>query len=143
METVGQLLRRHRLEKRMSAEEISRATRVPMSSVERIESDRFDELPGEVFVRGFLKSYARGVGVAPEDVLALYTASRRVAWVTPLPLSSGNPAMRPARSKRYGVALAFVLLLILFTLALSIVLKPRGDDMPQELSRLPASSARA
>ena len=51
--------------------------------------------------------------------------------------------MRPARSKRYGVALAFVLLLILFTLALSIVLKPRGDDMPQELSRLPASSARA
>jgi hypothetical protein len=28
-----------------------------------------------------------------------------------------------------------VLLLILFTLALSIVLKPRGDDMPQELSR--------
>jgi hypothetical protein len=32
------------------------------------------------------------------------------------------------------VAVAFVLLLILFTLALSIVLKPRGGDMPQELS---------
>ncbi len=143
METVGQLLRRHRLEKRMSAEEISRATRVPMSSVERIESDRFDELPGEVFVRGFLKSYARAVGLPAEDVLARYTASRRVAWVTPLPLSSSNPAVKPARSKRYGVALAFVLLLILFTLALSIVLKPRGDDMPQELSRLPASSVRA
>lgn len=143
METVGQLLRRHRLEKRMSAEEISRATRVPMSSVERIESDRFDELPGEVFVRGFLKSYARAVGVPAEDVLARYTASRRVTWVTPLPLSSGNPAVKPARSKRYGVALAFVLLLILFTLALSIVLKPRGDDMPQELSRLPAAAARA
>jgi len=30
-----------------------------------------------------------------------------------------------------------VLLLILFTLALSIVLKPRGDDMPQELSAAP------
>jgi len=36
------------------------------------------------------------------------------------------------------VAIAFVLLLILFTLALSIVLKPRGDDMPQELSARPA-----
>lgn len=143
METVGQLLRRHRLEKRMSAEEISRATRVPMSSVERIEADRFDELPGEVFVRGFLKSYARAVGLPAEDVLARYTASRRVAWVTPLPLSSSNPAVKPARSKRYGVALAFVLLLILFTLALSIVLKPRGDDMPQELSRLSATAVRA
>lgn len=125
----------------MSAEEISRATRVPMSSVERIEADRFDELPGEVFVRGFLKSYARAVGLSADDVLARYTASRRVAWVTPLPLSSANPTVKPARSKRYGVALAFVLLLILFTLALSIVLKPRGDDMPQELSALPAPSA--
>jgi cytoskeletal protein RodZ len=141
METVGQLLRRSRLEKRMSVEEISRATRVPASSVERIESDRFDELPGEVFVRGFLKSYARALAIPSEDVLARYTASRRVAWVTPLPLSSS--VAKPARSKRYGVALAFVLLLILFTLALSIVLKPRSDDMPQELSLVASPGALA
>lgn len=116
----------------MSIAEIARATRVPTSSVERIESDQFDELPAEVFVRGFLKSYARAVGVSEDDVLARYTSSRRVAWVTPLPLPS---ALKPARSRRVGVAVAFVLLLILFTLALSIVLKPRGGDMPQELSR--------
>jgi cytoskeletal protein RodZ len=132
METVGTYLRRCREAKRMSVEEVSRATRVPASSVERIEADRFDELPGEVFVRGFLKSYARAVGLQVDEVLARYTASRRVAWVTPLPIS--NPIARPARGRRFGVAIAFVLLLILFTLALSIVLKPRGDDMPQELS---------
>jgi cytoskeletal protein RodZ len=139
-ETVGQLLRRHRIDKRMSVEEISRATRVPMSSVERIEDDRFDELPGEVFVRGFLKAYARAVGLPADEVLARHTASRRVAFVTPLPLSTQNAMGKPARGRRYGVALAFVLLLILFTLALSIVLKPRGDDMPQELSSLDAAS---
>ena len=137
-QTVGQYLRRHRQEKRMSIEEVSRTTRVPMQSVERIESDRFDELPGEVFVRGFLTAYARAVDIAPEDVLARYTASRRVAWVTPLPISTPS---KPARGRRYGVAIAFVLLLILFTLALSIVLKPRGDDMPQELSWGACSSA--
>jgi cytoskeletal protein RodZ len=131
MESVGQHLRQRREAKGMSIEEVARATRVPMSSVERLESDQFDELPGEVFVRGFMKSYARAVGLDPDDVLARYTASRRVAWVTPLPISSPT---RPARSRRYGVAIAFVLLLILFTLALSIVLKPRGDDVPQELS---------
>ncbi len=117
----------------MSLEELSRATRVPSSSVERIEADQFDELPGEVFVRGFLKSYARAVDLNPDDVLARYTASRRVAWVTPLPITSA--ATKPARGRRFGVAIAFVLLLILFTLALSIVLKPRGHDMPQELSQ--------
>jgi cytoskeletal protein RodZ len=139
MESVGQYLRKHRENKRMSIEEVSRATRVPSSSVERIEADHFDELPGEVFVRGFLKSYARSLGLTPEDVLARYTASRRVVWVTPLPIVSPT---RPARGRRFGVAIAFVLLLILFTLALSIVLKPRGDDMPQELSQLPRSGAR-
>ena len=132
MESVGQYLRKHRENKRMSIEEVSRATRVPSSSVERIEADRFDELPGEVFVRGFLKSYARSLGLTPEEVLARYTASRRVVWVTPLPISAPS---KPARGRRLGVAVAFVLLLILFTLALSIVLKPRGDDMPQELSQ--------
>jgi cytoskeletal protein RodZ len=131
MEPLGQYLRRHREKKQMSVEEIARSTRLPMDSVTRIEADQFDELPGEVFVRGFLKSYARAVGLPADEVLARYTASRRVAWVTPLPITS---PVKPARGRRFGVAVAFVLLLILFTLALSIVLKPRGQDMPQELS---------
>ncbi|MBN1611700.1 MAG: helix-turn-helix domain-containing protein [Polyangiaceae bacterium] len=136
MDTVGRFLRQQRLARGMSLEEVARTTRVPISSVERIEADQFDELPGEVFVRGFLKSYARAVGVPADDVLARYTASRRVAWVTPLPLSSPT---KPPRGRRFGIALALVLLLILFTLALSIVLKPRSDDMPQELSSLTLS----
>lgn len=139
MTSVGQYLQKLRVEKGMSIEEVSRSTRVPVSSVERIEADRFGELPGEVFVRGFLRSYARAVAVPPDDVLARYTASRRVAWVTPLPIVS---PVRPARGRRFGVAIAFVLLLILFTLALSIVLRPRGDDMPQELSRTSDPAAR-
>jgi cytoskeletal protein RodZ len=125
-----------REQRKMSVEEVSRATRVPIASVERIETDRFDELPGEVFVRGFLKSYARALNVPADDVLARYTASRRVAWVTPLPISAPS---KPARGRRVGVVVALFLLLILFTLALSIVLKPRGDDMPQELSELGAA----
>ena len=133
MTSVGEHLRKLREDKRMSLAEVSRATRVPIASVERIEADRFDELPGEVFVRGFLRAYAKALDVPADDVLARYTASRRVAWVTPLPITS---PVRPARSRRFGVAIAFVLLLILFTLALSIVLRPRGDDMPQELSAL-------
>jgi cytoskeletal protein RodZ len=131
IDSIGRYLRRSREAKAMSLEEISRATRIPMASIERIEADHFDDLPGEVFVRGFLKAYARAVALPIEEVLARYTASRRVAWVTPLPVAA--PARR-SQGKRVGVAIAFVLLLILFTLALSIVLRPRGHDMPMELS---------
>lgn len=136
-ETVGSLLKRHRELHHMSLAEVSRVTRIPVTTLASIESDHFDDLPGEVFVRGFLRSYAQAVRVVPADVLARYQSSRRVAYVTPLPMSSPVTAAAGAREgqgKRFGVAIAFVLLLILFTLALSIVLKPRGHDMPTELS---------
>jgi hypothetical protein len=84
-----------------------------------------------------LKAYARSVALPVEEVLARYTASRRAVLVTPLPISA--PARR-SQSKRFGVAIAFVLLLILFTLALSIVLRPRGHDMPPELAAAPPSA---
>src|SRR5690606_1138449 len=116
----GKYLRSAREGRAMSLEEVSRATRIPVASLERIENDHFDDLPGEVFVRGFLRSYARAVAVPAEEVLARYTASRRAAFVTPLPMTS--PIQR-TQGKRFGVAIAFVVLLILFTLALSIMLK--------------------
>lgn len=131
MESIGKYLKRRREARGMSVGELARATRIPAAALCRIESDQFDDLPGEVFVRGFLKAYASAVGLDVDDVLARYTSSRRVAWVTPLPFNT--PIERP-QNRRFGVAIAFVLLLILFTLAVSIVLKPRGRDLPQELS---------
>ena len=134
IETVGTTLRQQREKKRMGLAEVARVTRIPVATLESIEQDHFDDLPGEVFVKGFLKSYAQTLGLLPEDIVARYTASRRVAMVTPLPVASPVHAAREGQGRRFGVAIALVLLLILFTLALSIVLKPRGRDMPSELS---------
>jgi cytoskeletal protein RodZ len=138
MESIGRYLKRTREARAMSVEEVSRATRIPVPSIEKIEADHFDDLPGEVFVRGFLKAYARAVSLSVDEVLAQYTASRRVAWVTPLPIASPE---RRSTGKRFGVAIAFVVLLILFTLALSMVMRPRGRDIPPELSRAPSPHA--
>lgn len=123
----------------MSLAEVSRVTRIPVATIESIEQDRFDDLPGEVFVRGFLKSFAQAVGLQGDEVVARYTSSRRIVLVTPLPTATAVEPVRTDR-RRFGVAIAFVLLLILFTLALSIVLKPRGHDMPSELSQNTSSA---
>ncbi len=137
METLGRYLRGVREAHGMSVEEIARATRIPISSIERIEGDHFDDLPGEVFVRGFLKAYARAIHVSADEVLARYTSGRRISMVTPVPLSA--PEGRRTSGRRVGVAIAFVLLLILFTVAISIVLRPRGQGVPRELSRADVS----
>ena len=140
MDSIGTYLRRTREGRAMSIGEIARATRIPTSAIERIEADHFDDLPGEVFTRGFLKAYAAAVGLMPDEVLARYTAARRVVSVEPLPIAT--PVQRSG-SRRFGVAIAFVLLLVLFTLAISIVLRPRGHDRPQELSAVQIDRASA
>jgi cytoskeletal protein RodZ len=140
MDSIGTLLKKARDARRMSIAEVSRVTRIPVATLASIESDHFDDLPGEVFTRGFLKSYAQAVHLVPEELLARYSSSRRVAYVTPMPVAAPVSATPEGRGKRFGVAIAFVLLLILFTLAISIVLKPRGHDMPAELSRAGAVS---
>ena len=137
----GSFLRRHRERCGIGLIEVSRVTRIPASSLDALERDRFDELPGEIFVRGFLKAYAQAVRLDPADVLARYTSSRRGAHVTPMPVPTALQVVHDGQGHRFGVALAFVLLLILLSLALSIVLKPRGRDMPTELSMHPSSTA--
>jgi cytoskeletal protein RodZ len=139
---LGTQLRQRRVQRGISIAELSRVTRIPTASLEAIEAGRFDELPGEVFVRGFLRAYAQAVGALPAEVLARYTSSRRGAHVTPLPIQTPLQAAREGQGRRFGVAIAFVLLLILLSLALSIVLKPRGRDMPAELSDRQGASAR-
>ncbi|MGH7282099.1 MAG: helix-turn-helix domain-containing protein [Polyangiaceae bacterium] len=133
-DTIGSSLKKARERKAMSLAEVSRVTRIPVMTIDSIEQDRFDDLPGEVFVRGFLKSFAQAVGLQGDEIVARYTSSRRIVLVTPLPTATAVEPVRTDR-RRFGVAIAFVLLLILFTLALSIVLKPRGHDMPSELSQ--------
>ena len=142
VETLGRQLLQRRQARGMSIAELARVTRIPTASLEAIEADRFDELPGEVFVRGFLRAYAQAVGALPDDVLARYTSSRRMAHVTPLPIQTPLQVAPEGQGRRFGVAIAFVLLLILLSLALSIVLKPRGHDMPAELSERHVASAR-
>ncbi|MBT8339439.1 MAG: DnaJ domain-containing protein [Desulfatitalea sp.] len=52
--------------------EIFAVTRIPTYVLERIEADRYDELPAEVFLRGFLKSYAQTLQVDPMSVVVGY-----------------------------------------------------------------------
>ncbi|MBP9113050.1 MAG: helix-turn-helix domain-containing protein [Polyangiaceae bacterium] len=139
---LGTQLKQAREKRGLRIAEVARQTRIPVRSLELMEEGRFDDLPGEVFVRGFLRSYAVSVGLVPDEILALYASTRRPFAVTTLPPTGsvervGNPG------RRYGVAVALVLLLLLFTVALSIVLKPRGGrEAPPELSQVSAFDAR-
>ncbi len=127
---IGGVLRRERELRGISLEEIARSTRIPLRSLQALEDDRWEELPGEVFTRGFLKSYAESLGLDPRPLLARLGQRREGSLQ---PIATTGPEQR---GRRYGIAIALVVLLVLFTLALSVVLRPRRRDVPMELSQV-------
>lgn len=66
---IGEYLRRQRVLRGVTAEELAAVTRIPMRSLERLESGQFDgETDG--FVRGFVRTVANALGLDPEDAVA-------------------------------------------------------------------------
>ena len=69
MDSVGVFLKRERELREITLEEVAKGTNISRSGLKAIEEDRFDDLPAEVFVRGFIRSYAEFIGIDPEDAI--------------------------------------------------------------------------
>jgi cytoskeletal protein RodZ len=68
----GADLRRLRESRGVSLRQVADVTKIGMRFLEYIEDDRFALLPAAVYLRGFLKEYARTVGLDPDDVARAY-----------------------------------------------------------------------
>ena len=72
--SFGRYLQSSRMEKKISLEKVSGETRISVRNLQLIEKEDLETLPAEVFVRGFLRSFARSVGADPAKAVKLYDA---------------------------------------------------------------------
>ncbi len=63
----------------MSVEQLAIDTKIPRSSIDALEEDRFTALPGPVFVKGFFRCCARSLSLDAEVVMALLHEHERAA----------------------------------------------------------------
>ena len=71
MET-GAKLRRARIESGISLAHIVSVTKISRRVLERIEAGRFEELPGGILTRGYLRAFASEIGLDPDEVVREY-----------------------------------------------------------------------
>jgi hypothetical protein len=69
---IGPALRKARLLRGKSIEEAARETRIRVDYLHALERERFEALLGDVYVRGFLRSYSTYLGLDPGKVLTIY-----------------------------------------------------------------------
>lgn len=71
--TLGEKLRQAREERGISISEVAEQTRISAHYLDCIENDDYRTLPGGIFNKGFVKSYAKYVGVSEQEALLDYT----------------------------------------------------------------------
>ena len=70
--TFGENLKREREMRGVSLDEISAATRIATRFLQAIENEQWDQLPGGVFNRGFVRAVAHYLGLDEESIVAEY-----------------------------------------------------------------------
>jgi cytoskeleton protein RodZ len=109
--TVGALLAEARAATGRELADLARETRVPLRHLMAIEADDHEALPALPYALGFVKSFARSVGLNPESVGAQFRAETRL---TPhVPTATSMEPLDEARLPSRGLAWAGVGVLVL------------------------------
>lgn len=118
--SVGERLRTEREMKGMTTADVAQSLKLSLWQVDALEADDWSRLPGNTITRGFVRNYARLLGIDPAVLTgSLDSASAPQPQVLSLPTESSKAMPSEGRQARrdFPTALAGLLLLILAVLA--------------------------
>ena len=87
MGSFGEKLRRERELRAVTLDEIAEATKIGSRSLKALEDEQFDILPGGIFNKGFVRAYAKYLGIDEEQAVADYMAAIGESAAKPGPVT--------------------------------------------------------
>ncbi|MDI6870265.1 MAG: DUF4115 domain-containing protein [Bacillota bacterium] len=151
MQEIGGRLRAERERQGRSLDEVHRTTHITTRYLESLEAGEFEVIPGEVYLKGFLRRYAEFLGLDGEELIEQYRARRAESQATtpaapesaPWRQPAGAAAAQPNRPLRFGLVIVALTLAAAATgwaLAIWSVRAPAPARPPQvvEPRELPA-----
>ncbi len=126
METIGEILRKARQEKKVDLEVVSKHTKIHINILRALEEDRFEGL-NPVYVKGFLKIYGQYLGLNQQGLVKQYQGQfspKKQEIITSEIARPDEPGLNIniANLSRYFkiVSLCAVCLVLLFVLSIAI-----------------------
>jgi hypothetical protein len=153
MGTLGQYLHDARLVKNIDLRDAAQQTRISLQYLKALEDEDFSKLPGEVFVKGFLKNYSRFLSLDESEVMKRYAQLKPKAQpaassapiapapkaerdVMPVEREAPAPKGTPVEPFVWGAVILIVLFVFLFS---SLPSRPSKNVIPQKtVPALPA-----
>jgi cytoskeleton protein RodZ len=131
MPTIGERLGNARRASGLSISEVAARTKIPGWVLQQVERDEFGALPGGIFTRGFVTTFARDVGLNAEDITAEY----RATYEAPV-IAADDEAAAAATAASHSKAVVHrawgAMALVLALIGLGLILYQRSTPAPQE-----------
>jgi len=135
--TVGTRLRQARRDQDLSEKDVADRLHITMHYVKALETDRYEKLPGAIFVKGYLKSYAELLGLDSAALLADYEAAQANQKATQD--QHALQEVRRSRDRNRPFAIASLVLFVGVFVGLW-AMSQWGDDAPAGAEQVPAAA---
>jgi cytoskeleton protein RodZ len=75
VESFGARLKREREQRKITLDDVSVSTKIATKFIVALEEEHFDQLPGGIFNKGFVRAYARHLGIDENQAIADFVAA--------------------------------------------------------------------
>ncbi|HLY59466.1 MAG TPA: RodZ domain-containing protein [Terriglobia bacterium] len=136
MATFGANLRREREMRGVPLDEIAAATKISIRCLQALEAEEFSKLPGGIFTRSFVRSYARYLGLNEETVMAEFQMI--APQIEEADLSKLTPSnVKPAEERKRAPLLVPLIVVAVLIGGYGIYRYTRGNPEPKDSSLTP------
>ena len=126
MESIGTRLKKVRLEKGLTLEEVHKKTKIHSDILKAIEEDSLINLD-PVYIKGFLKIYCKFLGLGPGDFIVGYKDPQSTVKYVPDTQQKSTPFLKTAAIKLFSlkaipvkIKTIFILILVFIFLSISL-----------------------
>lgn len=119
MSSIGNILRTERETQGRTLTEVSKAVYIKTKYLSALEEENFAAIPGEVYVKGFIRAYASYLGMDGEELVAQYDVPSEPVLLqkeAPIAVESGKGRRRRRRKTVSWPEITIIIGVILFIL---------------------------
>lgn len=144
MESIGEFFKQVRETKGLTIDEVASKTRIRTDFVKALEEGNFAKLPDQVFARGFVRSYARSLGLDEDDAIQRFTQSSGAYYDKQgererlKVRQAEEDRKRKANRKAVAIAIGIAILTLIFLLSReqsSLLVRRSSSDPPASTAK--------
>jgi cytoskeletal protein RodZ len=144
MESIGEFFKQVREAKGLTIDDVASKTRIRNDFVKALEEGNFAKLPDQVFARGFVRSYARSLGLDEDDAIQRFTQSSGAYYDKQgererlKVRQAEEDRKRKANRKAVAIAIGIAILTLIFLLSReqsSLLVRRSSSDTPAPTSK--------